>query len=539
MLFTSLRGKSLIVNQIAVIFVLAILTGVGLYSLEVMQQSADEMGQGKDVVADILPPPLYLIEAQLTCHELLAATPLSRQPYIDKLNQLKKDYDQRNEYWQTSSLDAAVKSTLMGEQRSNADQFWQEVMTSFVPAIQAGNQDAALASFQLVTRHYEAHRKGVDTTVTLANQYAGDKLTHLTQASRRGYWTIAAAAVFGLALVLVLAVPIINRIYRGLDAAGKAANAIAMGDLTYPMPKPNDDEVGELIAKLIIMHGNLRELIGNMHQNVDALNRSANDLSSSSANSARSGERQSEAASSMAAAMEELSVSIDLVEDNAREAREITLTSGRQSEEGGIIIRNAVGEMQLIAETVTGTANTIQELEDFSGQISSIVNVIKEIADQTNLLALNAAIEAARAGEQGRGFAVVADEVRKLAERTGKSTQEIGDMIAKIQQGTQRAVSEMNIGVQRATDGVALANKAGESVIGIRAGSEKVTHAVDEISSALKEQVSAAREIAGKVELIAQSAEENSAAINQTASSARELAELAGVLDKLANKFRV
>jgi methyl-accepting chemotaxis protein len=345
--------------------------------------------------------------------------------------------------------------------------------------------------------------------------------------------------LLGGVMVLGIAWYAISHITSALRAAGDAADAIASGDLTRPMPPAGADEIGDLMAKLGVMRNTLHELIAAISQNTKGLNQAAGELSSSAAGSARTTEMQAEAASSMAASVEQLSVSIDQVEEHASEARSVTQAASTQSSEGGRIIHEAAAEMGHIADAVKNTASTIKELEGYSDQISSVVQVIKDIADQTNLLALNAAIEAARAGEQGRGFAVVADEVRKLAERTGKSTQEIGAMIGKIQHGTQRAVQEMEAGVQRVGDGVDLAHKAGDSVTGIRDSAERTTRAVDDINLALKEQAVAARDIAQKVERIAQGSEENSAAVAQTAAAAQRLAVLAGELSALTSRFRV
>jgi methyl-accepting chemotaxis protein len=538
-MLASLRGKSLVINQLAVLLVLFLLAGIGFYALHSMHESADQMGQGKDVVADILPPPLYLIEAQLVSYDLINADPTQRQPLIDKLQSLKKDYDTRNQYWESENLEQGVKASLLGEQRKQADLFWQVGLEQLVPAVESDNPDAAIVASRALRNHYEAHRKGVDATVAIAGQYAQQKLDSVGATSSQANLALGAGTGLGILLVLALAVPTINRMYRGLREAGQAAAAIAAGDLARPIADAGHDEVGELITRISAMRDGLCELVAAVRSNVDAVTLAASELSASARISEKTSENQSDAASGMAAAMEQLSVSIDQVESHANDARNVTLNSGRQSEEGGRIIHDATSEMLKIADAVNATASTIRELEDFSTQISTIVNVIKEIADQTNLLALNAAIEAARAGEQGRGFAVVADEVRKLAERTGNSTQEITGMIAKIQQGTQRAVQEMETGVRRVNEGVELANKAGDSVTGIRNSSNQVTQAVDEITSALKEQVSASREIARKVELIAQGAEENSATVAQTASSARQLEELSRSLDRLAGKFRI
>jgi methyl-accepting chemotaxis protein len=351
---------------------------------------------------------------------------------------------------------------------------------------------------------------------------------------------VIAVLLTGSGAGLVISLGLINRSVVGpLAKAGEAVEAIAQGDLTRRLPAPTPDEVGSIIAKLATMQSGLRDLITGIRSSVRTVGASANELVASASTSAQVSQQQSEAASGMAANVEELSVSIDQVDEHARDARSITNASGAQLDESGRIIHDAATGIRSIADAVNATAVSIQELETLSGQISSIVNVIREIADQTNLLALNAAIEAARAGEQGRGFAVVADEVRKLAERTTSSTQEIATMIGKIQQGAQRAVAEMEAGVASVNQGVQLAQKAGDSVSSIRSAGAQVNQAVDDIGLAIREQAAAARDIAKKVELIAQGAEENSTAVAQTAAAAGNLESLSHELEAMASRFKI
>jgi len=368
---------------------------------------------------------------------------------------------------------------------------------------------------------------------------AVEALKHAEAGYRTDMLIYGVLIILGIVLVMGSAVITIRGLVTSLRQVEDVVARFAAGDFSQNMPEAGKDEIGQMVAKLVEMRTGLRDLIGTVHSDVEGVQRAVRALASSASSSAEISRSQSEAASSMAAAVEELSVSVDQVEEHAREARNTTIQSGAQSEEGGRIIHEAANEMGQIAEAVNATSGTIRELEDFSGQISSIVNVIKEIADQTNLLALNAAIEAARAGEQGRGFAVVADEVRKLAERTGKSTQEIAMTITKIQQGTQRAAQEMEAGVQRVSEGVNLAHRAGDSVTGIRSSSDQVARAVDDINLALKEQSAAARDIAQKVEHIAQGAEQNSASVAQTAAAAQQLQTLATALQTAASRFKL
>ncbi|MDE2586366.1 MAG: methyl-accepting chemotaxis protein, partial [Betaproteobacteria bacterium] len=312
---------------------------------------------------------------------------------------------------------------------------------------------------------------------------------------------------------------------------------IAAGDLTADIrTQPGDNT--SLIASMKEMQDTLRNMIGEVVADAEQVSSAATQLLHASEEVSGTAREQSEAASSMAAAMEEMTVSIDQVAENAREAHTISSQSGEHSHEGTVVIHNAAEEMRHIAQAVQSSSAIIEELGRQSDQITSIVNTIKEIADQTNLLALNAAIEAARAGEQGRGFAVVADEVRKLAERTSLSTQEIASTINKIQAGTRSAVSSMEQGVAQVEKGVELANQAGISINEIHEASQRVTTVVNDITGSIREQGTASADIAKSIERIAQMSEESVNAINHSADAARHLQQLSHSLQGAVSRFK-
>jgi methyl-accepting chemotaxis protein len=347
--------------------------------------------------------------------------------------------------------------------------------------------------------------------------------------------------VAGVTLVVwpLVAWWVIRHINNPLQQAVEAAKAIAAFDFSRPVPMAGQDEVGQLLQQFAIMRNNLQEGAVLIQQNARRLDAAVQILKDSSRNSAHAATEQSEASSSMAAAVEELSVSIDQMEEHAREASTVASHAGDASRDGSQVVHHTADEIGRVADSVNTSAATIRELEGFSTDISAIVEVIREIAEQTNLLALNAAIEAARAGEQGRGFAVVADEVRKLAERTSNSTQQITGMIDKVQHGARRAVAEMENGVTQVAEGVQLAHKAGDSIAAIQSTSSQVVHSVAEISNALREQAMAAKEIAQNVERVAQMTERGSRSSQETSQVAGEVAGLTAELRRLADLFKI
>lgn len=341
---------------------------------------------------------------------------------------------------------------------------------------------------------------------------------------------LAASMVIGFLLARWVVLSVTKPLGGEPDDVRAVAERIASGDLGGKLEvRPGDQH--SLIAAMDRMQASLRETVHGLQRNAEGVSCAAQQLATSASQVAIATSSQSEAAASMAAAVEEMTVSVGHVSDRAGETHSITNSTGALSQEGNAVINETLEEMREVASIVGDASVTIERMGENSQQISSIVQVIKDVADQTNLLALNAAIEAARAGEQGRGFAVVADEVRKLAERTTKATAEIGAMIDAVQSSASEAVGTMQQAVERVSSGVERAQNASAAMTKISAGADSAVMMVNEISSALREQSVASNEIAANVEKIAQMSEENGAAT-------REVAETAGMLERLASDVR-
>ncbi len=366
-----------------------------------------------------------------------------------------------------------------------------------------------------------------------------DRITERLGQARTQLSMIMVASVLSVLAVLYLMAGMYFSIVGSVNELSVGATQLASGDYTSQVTFSARDELADVADQFNSMAANLRAIIGQVKKTSQELSGAAANMSKSAADVAVGSEQQSESATSMAAAIEEMTVGIDEISRNAAAAADESQKSGTLASAGGDVVRRSGAEMERVAQSVNETAVAIRALGELSGRISTIVSAISEIAEQTNLLALNAAIEAARAGETGRGFAVVADEVRKLAERTAQATNEITDMVGAIQEGTEKAVSTMETGVERVQHGVELTRQAGQSMDQINGGAQSVVQFVSDISSALREQSAVSGDIARKVEVIAQMAESNSAAVRNTAKTATELESTAGSLRDEVSGFKV
>ncbi|UCV20401.1 methyl-accepting chemotaxis protein [Ferribacterium limneticum] len=311
---------------------------------------------------------------------------------------------------------------------------------------------------------------------------------------------------------------------------------VADGDLTASV---NSAPAGSMLHALSAMVGSLRQLVSEINSDANRLVSSAESIAKASDEVARSAEQQSDATSAMAAAIEELTVSSSHISESARETALDSTQAVELSSQGTERVNQATQAIEQIAGTVSDASGRIKALEERARQVSSIANVIKDIAGQTNLLALNAAIEAARAGEQGRGFAVVADEVRKLAERTSLATTEIEQMIVGIQSDTVGAVEAMDTALPEVQAGVELAGSASESLRAIEEGARRTLTRIGDVADATREQSSASTSIAQRVEQIANMVEATTDTIRGTAATAHQLESIAINLKQLIGRFRV
>ncbi|WP_374403337.1 methyl-accepting chemotaxis protein [Niveibacterium sp.] len=392
------------------------------------------------------------------------------------------------------------------------------------------------AYFDLTTRTID---KGYDKIFTVMLPTISSLIdARIARMNRTIVFDFASVAVL-LALAMWLWLGAYFAIVEQIGLFSTEARRMAAGDLTARVPETTRDEMSQLVRSFNDMADAFAALIRKTREGADRVTQASQEMARSASEISVASQQEADAASSMAASVEQMTVGITHISSSADDAGNVATEAGRLSNEGAAVVTRVVSEVRGVADAVAHAAEVVEELGRHSDEISKIVGVIKEVADQTNLLALNAAIEAARAGEQGRGFAVVADEVRKLAERTAKSTQEITTMIDAIQRGTRSAVESMKTGVERVEQGVGLTEEAGVSMQAIHRGAGQVTQAVTDISMALREQSSAATELAQRVEQIAQMAEETSASVADNAGTARHLEVLAEELQAEIRHFKL
>ncbi|YAF53287.1 Methyl-accepting chemotaxis protein [Pseudomonas sp. E141] len=350
---------------------------------------------------------------------------------------------------------------------------------------------------------------------------------------------LVSAAVLAMLFGVIAALVITRQIVGPLDQTLKVAERIAAGDLTHNLTSERRDELGQLQRAMQSMTVGLRQLIGGISDGVTQIASAAEQLSAVTEQTSAGVNSQKVETDQVATAMHEMTATVQEVARNAEEASEAAVAADQQAREGEKVVGEAIAQIERLALEVGNSTTAMGDLKRESDKIGSVLDVIKSVAQQTNLLALNAAIEAARAGEAGRGFAVVADEVRSLAQRTQKSTEEIEELIVGLQSGTEQVATIMDNSRTLTDNSVELTRRAGGSLENITRTVSAIQSMNQQIAAAAEQQSAVAEEINRSVLNVRDVSEQTASSSEETAASSAELARLGVHLQTLVGRFRV
>ncbi len=388
---------------------------------------------------------------------------------------------------------------------------------------------------------FNATEEHLNKAQTIADNFMAQQRAESESIYNRTKWMMALICLLGVGCSLGFALYMVNQVTRRIHKVSEYIKDVAEGegDLTKRIHVEHNDELGDLSNHFNTFMEKLHDIISQVAASTDHSASASEEISSSATQVAQSAETQKDQTSQVATAMQEMSSTVMQVSDNSHRASDNAKEAGDLARKGGSVVSDTVEVIKGVADATRDTATKIEELGRSSDQIGQIIGVIDDIADQTNLLALNAAIEAARAGEQGRGFAVVADEVRKLAERTTHATKEIAQMIKTIQEETKKAVEAMKSGTDKVDAGVDSARKAGEALESIIKSADGVQDMVTHIATAATQQASATEQVNGNMEQIAKMVQQASIGAQESARACQDLSDLALDLQQLVNRFKL
>ncbi|SDB51418.1 methyl-accepting chemotaxis protein [Pseudomonas sp. NFACC13-1] len=438
-----------------------------------------------------------------------------------------------------AQLDAAIASLKpLNEHFSSSRQDELRQLENALTQYRSAVQAFKVATADVVQARKEMTDQGA-TIVTLSEQLYQIQLDRRDAESAQARTLQLVSTLLALLVGVIAAVIITRQITGPLRETLAVVERIASGDLSQNVIVTRRDELGVLQQGIARMGVTLRDLISGIRDGVTQIASAAEELSAVTEQTSAGVNSQKVETDQVATAMHEMTATVQEVARNAEEASQAAAAADGEARAGDQVVSEAIAQIERLASEVVRSTDAMTVLQQESDKIGSVMDVIKAVAEQTNLLALNAAIEAARAGEAGRGFAVVADEVRGLAQRTQKSTEEIEGLVAGLQNGTQQVAAVMNNSRSLTDSSVALTRKAGESLGNITRTVSNIQSMNQQIAAAAEQQSAVAEEISRSIINVRDVSEQTAAASEETAASSVELARLGSQLQMMVSHFRV
>ena len=524
------------------VILLLLVVGLGFLAITMTQKLSRDAAR----IAKVnLPEIQLMIQADRDLYQALTAERALIQLNRHDAALLKEQADNAQQTHDRVLESLKISNTASASERDEflrRYQAWRKLADQVLSLVQAGdNQAAQTLSYGSAAQAFEHVRTYLDELQEKRLVYVDEFTRIAEEETRTASASLLAMVVLGVAVsfLAVAFLPLV--VIRALNRISDRIQNIAEGDgdLTVRIDVDSRDELGQLAGHVNQFMAKLQGIIAEVLRNTDEVSRAAESLLQVSSTSQQAADQQCHAITMVVTAVNELTMAIQEVARNTSDTAQNTKAAADTTDASHASIQQAVNQVRDLAAHISQTAHTIEQLESEAQKVTSVIDVIRGVAEQTNLLALNAAIEAARAGEQGRGFAVVADEVRTLASRTQHSTQDIQGMLGQLQGGVQQAVTAMNASAVMTDEAVHSANDAGASLQGIGNAVKTISNMTLQIAAAAEEQSAVTADIDKNLVQINELAQYTAADAAKTAVQSQRLNELSQQLRQLVGRFRV